>query len=158
MSLFRLQLSFSPLGIFERKKTMDDFSIKENLCKARESCGLSQSEVSVRLGINRASFIKLEKGRTRILNKQIPALARIYGISVEELLLGYAPLPEGDSFLEDRKAERQQLINEYENRLESSRNTIQLQERIIEEQRERIRLLENIRQRQDRELEKLSEA
>lgn len=136
---------------------MEESSIKENLARAREACGLSQTEAAIRLGINRASFIKLEKGATHILNKHIPAMAEMYGVSVEELLLGYEPMPDGDTFLAERNEERRRLINDYENRLESHRNTIQLQERIIEEQRERIRLLENIRQRQDKDLEKFAE-
>lgn len=137
---------------------MDESSIKENLVSAREALGLSQSEAAIRLGVNRASFIKLEKGATRILNKHIPALAEIYGLSVEELLLGFEPLEDSGAFLAERKAEYRQMIDGYEEKLANFRNTIQLQERIIEEQRERIQLLENIRQRQDKDLEKYGEA
>ena len=135
---------------------MEESSIKTNLVNARESCHLSQTEAAIRLGINRASFIKLEKGETRILNKHIPAMAQLYGLSVEALLLGFEPLPDSNTFLEERNEQRRQLINDYESRLETLRKTNQLQERIIEEQREHIQLLESIRQRQDKELEKFS--
>jgi len=143
-----------PTGLILKEKVMDESSIKENLARAREASMLSQSEAALRLGINRASFIKLEKGRTRILNRHIPELARIYGVSVEELLLGYMPIENSSLFLEDRKAERKQMIDDYEARLEILNKTIASQEQAIQNLEGKVQLLERLNRRLEKDLER----
>lgn len=157
MLLFVLQFSSRSLANFERKKRMDESSVKENLIRAREACGLSQTEVASRLGINRASLVKLEKGRTRILNKHIPDMAQMYGVSVEALFLGYEPSPESAAFLEERRTERNQLIDDYENRLKELRDKLRDKDELIGELRQNIRLLQEIKLRNEKDLEKFSE-
>jgi transcriptional regulator with XRE-family HTH domain len=135
---------------------MDESSIKENLARAREACNLSQTEAALRLGINRASFIKLEKGGTHILNKHIPALAEMYGVSVEALLLGYEPSEDSNFIQEEGKKQFQQMVDHYEALLKEARDQIKENARYIESLEKNVSLLEHIRRQQEKDLEKFS--
>lgn len=139
-----------------KEKTMDESSIKENLVKAREACALSQTEVALRLGINRASFIKLEKGKTHILNKHIPDLAEMYGLSLEALILGFEPVENSTFITEDFQKKQQQMVSYYENERKTANEKIQAMEERIAELKQHIRLLEEVKLRNERDLEKLS--
>ena len=59
-----------------------------NLRNARLRAGITQTELAESLDIARTTIVSLENGNTKLFSKHIPAIARCYGISVEELLCG----------------------------------------------------------------------
>ena len=100
---------------------MDETSIKENIGRERERLGLSQTEMAVRLGMDRNSYRNLEKGPTRIINSNMDKLSDILGVSKERLVLGYEPIDQEHSALHDYQerylGEKQKMVEEYENRI-----------------------------------------
>jgi transcriptional regulator with XRE-family HTH domain len=108
---------------------MDDNSIKGNISALREESDISQTEMAIRLGIDRNTYRKIERGETRILNGRVADIARELGVSTEKLVLGYDPAGPGpDSRLEDcREAFRQReqaLVENYEHKIEELRREI----------------------------------
>ena len=108
---------------------MDDNSIKGNISALREESDISQTEMAIRLGIDRNTYRKIERGETRILNGRVADIARELGVSTEKLVLGYdADGPGTDSRLEDcREAFRQReqaLVENYEHKIEELRREI----------------------------------
>lgn len=53
---------------------------------AREKAGLSQTEVAKALGVNQASVSHWESGKTQPRSAQLPKIAKLYGVTVDELL------------------------------------------------------------------------
>lgn len=70
---------------------MTDTQISINVAKARESMHLTQEEMAEILGMSRQAYGNLERGRTTILNKQLPRIAEVCGISLDKLCTGYEP-------------------------------------------------------------------
>lgn len=58
----------------------------KHLHDARGAAGLSQETLGAAIGLNRTSISNIEKGRQRLLMHQLPVLARVLGVGVEELL------------------------------------------------------------------------
>ena len=56
--------------------------------QARVMAGLTQAEVAKRLGINRTTYIRLEKDPTRATVRQLGLIAQLTGIPVRDLFLG----------------------------------------------------------------------
>lgn len=140
--------------------SMDDLSVKQNLREARLAAGLSQIFVAEQLGINRSSFDKLERGSTRIFNKHFLPLAKMYGRSAEELLLGYLPSKdESESLRESRERSQalSKLVSEYEARMDEKTKRIAALEELIKSKDENIRLLTEIKARLEKELDRLVE-
>ena len=54
---------------------------------AREKAGLSQTEVAKALGVNQASVSYWESGKTQPRSAQLPKIAKLYGVTVDELLM-----------------------------------------------------------------------
>ena len=79
---------------------MDNASIKENIIRIRTERGISQDEMARALGISRNSYRSIEKGMTCLINKRLGEIAKILGVPVEELALGYQPI-ESEERLED---------------------------------------------------------
>lgn len=115
---------------------MDNLSIKENIRKARKKCGLTQEDMAHELGISITAYRDLEKGPTAIINGNIPKISGITGTPLEELLLGFSPMP-SDGLLEDVQAE-------YGNRLASLQTRIADLEKLVRSQEETIRYEEEI--------------
>ena len=65
----------------------DDF-FHSNLRAARERAGLSQGELGEKIGVARTTIGNLESGKTNLFSKHIPAIARVLGLTEEELLCG----------------------------------------------------------------------
>ncbi|MDA8046247.1 MAG: helix-turn-helix transcriptional regulator [Actinomycetota bacterium] len=66
-------------------------SIGQMLREARERAGLSQEEAAAEaVGINRVLLNYYEAGRRQVPLTVVAALARLYGTSVESLLVGEA--------------------------------------------------------------------
>ena len=138
------------------KEKMDEQSMKDNIRKARMRKGLSQQEVADALEITRVAYANLEKGRVRIVNEHISALASLLGISLEELLLGYYPEKDAAQKLLEAESEYdarfKKLRDEYDGRMDgksaelaalrelaaTQKKTIDTQESIIQMLRSRI--------------------
>jgi len=60
------------------------FTIKQ----ARSHAGFTQAEIAKILGINRNTYIKIEKEPPRATIKQINTISKVTGIPVEEIILG----------------------------------------------------------------------
>ncbi len=81
---------------------MDNDSIKGNIIRRRTEEGISQDEMARRLDISRTSYRNIERGKSRIISRRLPDIARQLNISEEELVLGYKPSA-GQSRLEELK-------------------------------------------------------
>lgn len=119
-----------PFGIFLRRnnfEVMDNASIKENIFRRRTERGLSQDEMARQLGVVRNTYRKIEKGDIRLISEHIPKIARIFGVSEEEIVLGYKPV-ESSCELEDMRTDYNtriaRLTSTYENTISSLRNEI----------------------------------
>lgn len=90
---------------------MDDKSIKENIRKRREDLGITQSEMALRLGMDRTSYRNLETGSTRVLNPRLEDIASLLGTTVTGILTGHFAVRQYDfTLLEDVSATYQQKI------------------------------------------------
>jgi transcriptional regulator with XRE-family HTH domain len=56
------------------------------LREAREYVGLSQEQVAKRMHLSRASVSTIEAGKRRVTALELTELARVYGVSVNDLL------------------------------------------------------------------------
>ena len=83
---------------------MDNSSIKENIRRCRRMCKMTQEELADIIGISLTSYRDLEKGPTAIINANIPKIADATGSTVEEILLGFRPMP-SDGRLEEVQTE-----------------------------------------------------
>lgn len=54
--------------------------------KAREKCGMTQREVAAAIGIDQSAVSLWETGRTAPRASILVKLAKLYGVSVDELL------------------------------------------------------------------------
>ena len=78
-------------------------SLSERVKKARKAAGLSQAEMSRRLGISTAAMSMIETGQTKTLKAStLTALERVTGYSGEWLVSGRGPEKGGTSSQVDR--------------------------------------------------------
>ena len=56
--------------------------------QARSHAGLTQSDVAKKLGIDRGTYMKIEKEPPRATIRQINMISEITGIPVEDIFLG----------------------------------------------------------------------
>ena len=63
-----------------------DVSIGNRLYQYRRKSGLSQEELAAKIGVSRQAVSKWENGTSDPSTSNLFALAKLYGISVEELL------------------------------------------------------------------------
>ena len=61
---------------------------------------MTQEELADIIGMSLTSYRDLEKGPTAIINANIPKIADATGSTVEEILLGFRPMP-SDGRLEE---------------------------------------------------------
>lgn len=66
-------------------------NIGERIFLHRKRLGLSQEELAARLGVSRQAVSKWELGTSTPEPENIIALARIFGITTDELLMGQIP-------------------------------------------------------------------
>ena len=133
-----------PLGIFLRRnnfEVMDNASIKENIFRIRTEKGLSQDEMARKLGVVRNTYRKIEKGDIRLISEHVSELAMIFGISEEELILGYKPAADS-GLMEDARAEYDTrlaaLTSAYENTISRLRGEIESRDAEIRDLRSMI--------------------
>ena len=93
---------------------MDDASIRNNMRKARESLGISQSEMALRLEMSLTAYHKLENGPTRIMNEHVVKFASIAGMSLDELVNGYEPIDSVEAGLDEVRVNYENTIKEVE--------------------------------------------
>ena len=67
----------------------------ERFSQLRKKAGFSQEELAAKLGISRQAVSKWERAESSPDTDNLIALSRLYGISLDELLLGDAYLPVG---------------------------------------------------------------
>lgn len=67
-------------------------NIGERIFLHRKRLGLSQEELAARLGVSRQAVSKWELGTSTPEPENIIALARIFGITTDELLMGQPPV------------------------------------------------------------------
>ncbi len=60
-------------------------SLNDRLARLRQATGLTQREVARALGIKSPSVAQWESGRSRPDLERLPALARLYKVTIEEL-------------------------------------------------------------------------
>jgi len=61
-------------------------SFQENLIRARKARGMTQEELAARLSISRQAVSKWESGTADPSTSNLLALAKLFGVSAEELL------------------------------------------------------------------------
>ena len=83
---------------------MDQFH--DNIRRERIKLGFSQGEIAEKMGVDRSTYNKFERGKTNLFTDNMHKFAEVVGKSEEEILLGDNPsgyLREGS--LEDRMTE-----------------------------------------------------
>lgn len=98
----------SPRCIFLQKRhpSMQDISndsIKRNIKHNRERLDLTQEEMAERVGISSNAFCAIESGKTKVINSNIPKIAKAFGISVAELVNGFEPISSEEAGLDEVK-------------------------------------------------------
>lgn len=71
---------------------MDNKSIKENICRCRKARGFTQEEMADRIGVSVTSYRNIESGSTHLIHPSSAIIAKVLGLSPEELFLGVAAL------------------------------------------------------------------
>lgn len=69
-------------------RDIDDFyaALGAAVRTKREEVGLTQAQLSGRVGMSRTSITNIERGRQRLLADQLQAVASSLGVSVDQLL------------------------------------------------------------------------
>ena len=122
--------------------TLDETLIRDNLRKARNSRGLTQSKVAESLDISLTAYQKIESGKTRIINPHFTKCADTFGVSLSELVLGYEPVKDARQTLNDMEESYGakmivqekgylQEIRERDQEIERLKEAIQDKDRII---------------------------
>ena len=120
---------------------MDNAIIKENIFRIRIEKGLSQDEMARKLGVVRNTYRKIEKGDLKLISEHIAAIADVFGISEEELVLGYKPAGQTGE-LEDLRVDYDtriaRLTAAYENTIGKLRKEIESKDAEIRDLRSMI--------------------
>lgn len=121
---------------------MDNDSVKRNIEKIRMEKKLSQNEMAGALGISRNGYRKIEKGSTKLFSETILKVAALAEITPEEVMLGYAPVQDGSTILEDTRERLNNRIatitKEYEAKLEKLRSENALLHELLKEKDDNI--------------------
>ncbi len=120
---------------------MDNSTIKDNIRKIRKARKLTQEEMAGMLDISLTAYRDLEKGGTNIVNANIMKMADLLETSTEELVLGYRPVQEGGSRIEDVRAEYGGRISVMEKRIDDLEKLVRSLEETIETKNEIITML-----------------
>ncbi|MCQ2182816.1 MAG: helix-turn-helix domain-containing protein [Bacteroidales bacterium] len=134
---------------------MDEKSIIDNLERVRQENGLSQNEVAEKIGISRNTYVNLVSGKTKVINEYLQPLSELFGITLEELLLGYRPAKTSETRLQelnDFEEMRLALVNRYENELSSLKDKLRDKDETIIDLRNHIKTLQEINSMQKRQL------
>ena len=128
---------------------MNTCLICQNIVNARISLNMTQVQMANLIGVSRQAYIKLENGKTAIINKQIVRMAQKCGLAEERILFGFLDFSDT---LEALNEENEKIISEMKNKLDSllrlvysERRQIMAQNQLIDKQRYRIDQLINER-------------
>ena len=100
---------------------MDNSSILLNIRRYRTLRKLSQKEVCEKTGLNLKTYQRYESGETPILRDDIVwLLAEVFGVSPEELLLGYEPTRDAAQKVSEYQAEYETTITRERNSFEET--------------------------------------
>ncbi|MGM9735222.1 MAG: helix-turn-helix domain-containing protein [Candidatus Cryptobacteroides sp.] len=118
---------------------MDNFSIKDNICKFRKRKNMTQEEMAHLLGISVTAYRELEKGGTSVMNPHIMNMAKLTETPTEEIVLGYRPsqienlekLREKETEYSDRIETLERRISDLEKLVASLEETIASKNEII---------------------------
>lgn len=118
---------------------MDNFSIKNNICKFRKRKNMTQEEMANLLGISLTAYRELERGGTSVMNPHIMNMARLTEATTEEIVLGYKPsqienidkLHEREEEYSDRIVILERRISDLEKLVASLEETIASKNEII---------------------------
>ena len=129
------------IGIFLQKQllTMDNESIKNNIFRRRNEEGLSQHEMARRIGVVRNTYRSIEKGNLTLISAHVDEIAKVFGISTEELVLGYRPVNGNGQLKEltrDFEDKKREISDRYEKTLARLNEKIAAQEKEIKDLRE----------------------
>lgn len=69
------------------KKRMDNHTIKANIRAIRESKGLTQEQMALRLGMNRQSYWTLENGKTQLVSERLFDIANALNTPLEKFII-----------------------------------------------------------------------
>lgn len=119
---------------------MDNNSIKENISSIRKRKGLTQEEMAHSLGISLTAYRDLEKGATSIINGNIYKIARLTGVTTEELVLGYRP-EQSEGNIEDIRSEYGSKVENLMTRISDLEKIVASLEETIESKNEIITML-----------------
>lgn len=127
---------------------IDDNSIKANIFIKRSQRGITQKEMAEKLGMDRTTYRKIEKGDTRILGGRLTEIAGCLGISTEELVLGYIPSSGDVLTLQEYEAEFNKrvkvILKTYEEKINDLNKELSLLQDLNKELKERIKDKEEI--------------
>jgi transcriptional regulator with XRE-family HTH domain len=101
-------------------------SLNERLARLRQAAGLTQRRVAQALGIKSPSVAQWESGRSRPDLERLPALARLYKVTIEELC--------GTDFPAIQQQGRLDLLDAYDTLDEEGRITLLTVARSLAEQ------------------------
>ncbi len=119
---------------------MDNNSIKENISNIRKRKGMTQEDMAHSLGISLTAYRDLEKGSTAIINGNIYKIARLAGISTEELVLGYLP-EQSEGNIEDVRSEYGSKVENLMTRITDLEKIVASLEETIDSKNEIIAML-----------------
>ena len=119
---------------------MDNNSIKENISSIRKKKGLTQEEMAHSLGISLTAYRDLEKGATSIINGNIYKIARLTGVTTEELVLGYRP-EQSEGNIEDIRSEYGSKVENLMTRISDLEKIVASLEETVESKNEIIAML-----------------
>lgn len=91
---------------------MTDRKIAENLKKLRRESGLTQEQMSDKMGICRATYNNLETGKTTLINEHLYSAAKVLDCPPEKLVGGYDKDNSGMQALRDIQEECDALRRE----------------------------------------------
>lgn len=121
---------------------MDNFSIKNNICKFRKRKSMTQEEMANLLGISLTAYRELERGGTSVMNPHIMNMARLTEATTEEIVLGYKPSQiENLDKLHEREAEYSDRIVILERRISDLEKLVASLEETIASKNEIISML-----------------
>lgn len=142
--------NWKPLWLYLPKfsqTAMTDETIIANIERLREETGLSQDAVAIRIGISRNTYGNIVRGKTRILNENLQPLAEVFGVSIEEMLLGYKPCTPSSMILKDNDNHQEQLhrlTEDYERRLSEDRVKIEGQAKQLDTLEKYVKTLQDM--------------
>ena len=115
---------------------MDNRSIKENILKLREERKLTQEHVADIMGITSNAYWGIETGKTQLISKRIFQIAKIFDVSVNDIIYGHDIEKEIlTKFLEENQGkyekEKASAIKDLQSEIESLKAQLHDKEKII---------------------------